>query len=73
MPRPGSEPVELDIEVRRQASQAALCYFEDADKEVWVPYSVIHEDCAIDLADLEEGDEATILVQEWFAEKEELE
>lgn len=36
------------------------------DGKKWIPKSVLHEDNELEVA----GDEGTLVIQEWFAEKE---
>jgi hypothetical protein len=52
--------------ILRETDKAILVRSSEfGDDEVWVPKSVIHEDSSV----FAEGDEGTLLVKRWFAEK----
>jgi hypothetical protein len=51
---------------KRQTPKAILC--EVKGRELWIPQSQIHEDSEV----YQDGDEGTLVVSEWFAEKENL-
>jgi hypothetical protein len=53
-----------DVVALKETSLALLCLIDG--KEHWLPKSVIHEDSEVSA----EGDEGTLVVPEWFAEKE---
>lgn len=59
--------VPVECLIRHLTQRAALVLELEEGREVWVPFSVIHED---DLADLEVSMEVEINVATWFAEKE---
>lgn len=56
-----------NVAVEVETEKALLVIFEDGT-EKWVPKSVILEGSEV----TEEGDEGTLRVKRWFAEKEEL-
>ena len=55
------------VRVIRSTEKALLCRLEDG-LEVWVPRSVITDDSEV----CEQGDEGTLVVKSWFAQKENL-
>ncbi len=66
MPRPGSEPVEIEkAEYLGKGKAAAL--FKIEDKEVWLPFSAFHEENEFDYETAERGDIGTIVIQKWLA------
>jgi len=50
---------------KRQTPKAILVELQQ-EKEVWIPQSQIHDDSEV----YREGDAGTLVVSEWFAEKE---
>ncbi len=68
MPNPGSEAVEIECEFRGRGKAAVLVKVEN--KEIWVPHVAIHEDNDFDWEDAARGDEGTLIIQRWLAEKE---
>jgi len=68
MPNPGAEAVEIECEFRLR-SRAAILVMADK-KEIWVPHVAIHEDNAFDWEDAARGDEGTLTIMRWLAEKE---
>lgn len=59
--------VEFEAEATVETDLALYCVLESGD-ERWIPKSVIHEDSEV----YQKGHEGTLVVYEWFAEKEEL-
>ena len=58
------EPVEFEnVRVTAETDLAILCEIEG--KEVWIPSSQVHEDSEVS----SQGDEGTLLITRWFAEK----
>ena len=56
-----------DVRVTRNTGKALLCHLEEGEgDEVWVPCSVVDETSEVNDA----GDEGTLVVQSWFAKKE---
>jgi hypothetical protein len=53
-----------DVTVESETDLALLCMIED--KQRWIPKSVVHEDSEVS----GEGDNGTIIIMRWFAEKE---
>jgi hypothetical protein len=53
-----------DVTVEVETDLALLCIIED--KQRWIPKSVVHEDSEVS----GEGDNGTIIIMRWFAEKE---
>lgn len=70
MPRPGSEPVELEGRVTGIGGAATRVNIDG--KEVWIPHSVLHNENEWDYEEAAIGDQVAVVVQQWFAEKEEL-
>lgn len=59
--------VELDVIDVVKETDAALCVeLADRDEEVWIPKSVVSDDSEV----WKEGDTGTMIIAEWFAEKE---
>lgn len=55
----------------RETEKALLVELEDHDnREVWIPKSVIHDDSEV--FDSEKNAEGSVVVQEWWAMKENL-
>ncbi len=68
MPNPGKEPCEVDdVECIRETDDAILVQLHDGE-EKWIPKSVLHDDSEV----TEKGDEGTLVVHQWFADKEDL-
>lgn len=62
--------VRLDgTECIKETDRALLVVVEDGTREVWIPKSVVDDDSEV----FKEGDEGTLVVHEWFAQKEDLE
>lgn len=59
-------PVELSRKARaiRETKKALLVRYDG--QEIWFPKSVIHDDSEV----YEEGGKGTFIVQQWYAEKE---
>ena len=53
-----------DVECVKETAQAICCVIDGEEK--WIPKSVIGDDSEV----FEEGDEGTLVIHEWFAEKE---
>lgn len=53
-----------DVECKKETEMAILVEIED--EEFWIPKSVISDDSEVH----SEGDKGTLVVPEWFAEKE---
>jgi hypothetical protein len=67
--QPGDDATSIDdVTAVRGTERALLCRLDDG-REVWIPRSVITDDSEV----LDPGDEGTLVVESWFAEKEELE
>lgn len=69
MPRndTGSEPCTLgDGKIIRQTEKAVLALIKD--KEIWIPISCIHDDSEAYSTDADHS-EGTIVVKQWWAEK----
>lgn len=62
------DPVEFDdCECIRETEMAILVRMYDRDEEErWFPKSVVHDDSEV----INDGDCGTLVVYEWFAEKE---
>jgi hypothetical protein len=59
------EPVEFeDVRVKAETELAILCEIDG--KEVWIPRSQVHDDSEVS----SQGDEGTLILARWFAEKE---
>jgi hypothetical protein len=59
------ETVELyDVVAKRQTDEALLCEIEEGD-EIWIPRVQIDESSQVS----EEGDEGTLVVSRWIADK----
>jgi hypothetical protein len=72
MPRPGSEPVEVEAKYLHFTPDAVLIEVEG--RQIWVSVkNGIHEDNEFDWEDAERGDSCTITIKQWLAEKEGLE
>ena len=55
-----------DVRVTKNTGKALLVVLDDGEgKSVWVPCSVVDESSEVNDA----GDEGTLVVQKWFAEK----
>ncbi len=62
---PEIDPVEVDgCKCIRATAKAILVRVQD-DLEMWIPQSIIHDDSEV----WKEGDEGTLVVAGWFAEK----
>jgi hypothetical protein len=62
--RAEEEPVEFEhVHVMAETDLAILCEIEG--KKVWIPLSQVHEDSEVS----SQGDEGTLLITRWFAEK----
>lgn len=59
-----------DCEVKRSTEKALLVYIPDLDENRWIPRSVVHDDSEV--FDDEENNKGTLVVEDWFAEKENL-
>jgi hypothetical protein len=55
------------VTVKLETAKALLVIFED-ESEKWIPKSVIHDDSDV----YKMGTSGTLIVQRWFAEKEDL-
>lgn len=64
MPRTGDEPHTMGDGKCTRATEKALLVLI-GDKETWVPQSVVHDDSEI----YKVGDEGTLVVKRWWAEK----
>ena len=52
--------------VEAETDKAVRVYIPDLDRKVWVPKSQVHADSEV----VHKGDEGTLAITEWFAEKE---
>lgn len=68
----GKEPANCgEVECIKETAKAILVRFKDNDgQEMWIPKSVIHDDSEV--YDVDEHDTGDLILQTWFAEKEEL-
>ena len=64
----GDEPATVgDYVVVVETDRAILCKEDEMDDDgIWVPKSVVHDDSEI----REEGDQGTLVVKQWFADRE---
>jgi hypothetical protein len=63
----GSEPCTLgDGKIIRETDKAVLARIKD--KEIWIPKSCIHDDSEA-FSSAEDQNEGTIVVKQWWAEK----
>lgn len=60
-----NETVEIIGVVKKETAKAVLFVDSGSAEEVWIPKSIIQTD-----EDLEEGEEITISIPDWFAIKE---
>lgn len=59
------ETVEIDdVTVEAETDRALLCVIDERQR--WIPKSVVHEDSEV----FEQGDQGTLVLFRWFAEKE---
>jgi len=66
---PSSDAVYFDgAACVKETEKAVLVTADDLDGETWIPKSQVHDDSEI----CGEGDEGTLAVTRWFAEKENL-
>jgi hypothetical protein len=64
---PSHDAVYFDgCKVKAETAMAVLVVIPDLDKEVWIPKSQLHDDSELAC----KGDEGTLAITEWFAEKE---
>jgi hypothetical protein len=61
----GKEPVDLGHGKAIRSTNLALCVKLDTGEETWIPKSVIHDDSEV----YEDGGEGTVVVHQWWAEK----
>jgi len=65
MPAKEYQTIEIsDVEVKKETEKALLVEIEG--EEFWIPKSLIHDDSEVH----SEDDKGTLVVPEWFAEKE---
>lgn len=64
MSRPGDEAHTMGDGKCTRATEKALLVLIDG-KETWVPQSVVHDDSEV----WKVGDEGTLVVKQWWAEK----
>jgi hypothetical protein len=57
-----------DCEVVRDSGKALLVKIDDLGGNFWIPKSVIHDDSEV--FDDEENSKGTLVVADWFAERE---
>ena len=59
------ETVEIDdVTVEAETDRALLCVIDEGQR--WITKSVVHEDSEV----FEQGDQGTLVLFRWFAEKE---
>lgn len=57
------EYIETPMSCVRSSEKAALCYLDEYEEEVWIPWSVFEEGCGdIDKA----GDSGVAYIAEWW-------
>lgn len=62
-----TEVVEIDhVRCYKETDKAILVEIDDSGEEKWIPKSVISDDSEV----YERGTEGTLVVHEWFAERE---
>jgi len=59
-----------DCEVKRATDKALLIYIPDLEESRWIPKSAVHDDSEV--FDDEENSRGTLVIVDWFAEKEDL-
>jgi len=59
-----------NCEVKRDSGKALLVYIEDLEETRWIPKSVVHDDSEV--FDDNENSRGTLVIEDWFAEKEDM-